>query len=181
MVRRTTHAYDTTIAAACPKCRVSLKLLRSSIPQIDSCGFESYSFQCESCKSSLAGIIDPMDEELLVSLIEPAIDVACPGKSGLPDKAPYRLRREVRSDDSGIETTGLSRLPISLLGLKTGTLFSGTSTLTPLFGFRPMRPALCFTENAPKPRSSTRSFLAIAVTISSSTTSTAFSTTRWGR
>ena len=76
MVRRTTHAYDTTIAAACPKCKVSLKLLRSSIPQIDSCGFESYSFQCESCKSSLAGIIDPMDEELLVSLIEPAIDVS---------------------------------------------------------------------------------------------------------
>jgi hypothetical protein len=76
MVRRTHHPYDTTIAAACPKCRVSLKLLRSSIAQIDSCGFESYSFQCESCKSSLAGIIDPMDEELLVSLIEPAIDVA---------------------------------------------------------------------------------------------------------
>jgi len=76
MVRRTTHAYDTTIATACPKCRVSLKLLRSSIPQIDSCGFGSYFFQCKSCKNSLAGIIDPMDEELLVSLIEPAIDVA---------------------------------------------------------------------------------------------------------
>jgi hypothetical protein len=71
MVRRTTHAYDTTIAAACPKCRVGLRLLRSSIPQIDSCGFESYFFQCEACKSSLAGIIDPMDEELLVSLLEP--------------------------------------------------------------------------------------------------------------
>ena len=83
MVRRTDHAYDTTIAAACPKCRVSLKLLRSSIAQIDSCGFESYSFQCELCKSSLAGIIDPMDEELLVSLIEPAIDV---GKSGYQTK-----------------------------------------------------------------------------------------------
>jgi hypothetical protein len=71
MVHRTTHAYDTTIAEACPKCRVSLKLLRSSVPQIDSCGFESYFFQCESCKSSLAGIIDPMNEELLVSLLEP--------------------------------------------------------------------------------------------------------------
>ena len=117
MVRRTTHAYDTTVAAACPKCGVGLRLLRSSIPQIDSCGFESYSFQCESCKSSLAGIIDPMD----------------------PDKAPDRLRREIRSDASGIETTGLSRLPISLLGLETGTLFSGTSTLTPLLGFRPIR------------------------------------------
>jgi hypothetical protein len=168
MVRRTTHAYDTTIAAACPKCRVGLRLLRSSIPQIDSCGFESYSFQCESCKSSLAGIIDPMDEELLVSLLEPtsSCEQSSREKSGFPDEAPYRLRRESRSDDSGIETTGLSRLPISLLGLKTGTLFSGTSTLTPLFGFRPMRPALSFTENAPKPHSSTRSFLAIAVTIS---------------
>jgi hypothetical protein len=71
MVRRTTDAYDTTIVASCPKCRVSLKLLRSSIPQIDSCGFESYSFQCECCKCSLAGIIDPMNEELLVSLLEP--------------------------------------------------------------------------------------------------------------
>ena len=76
MVRRTTHAYDTTIAEACPKCRVSLKLLRTSIPQIDSCGFESCFFQCESCKSSLAGVIDPMNEELFVSLIGPAIDVA---------------------------------------------------------------------------------------------------------
>ena len=78
MVRRTTHAYDTTIAAACPKCRVGLRLLRSSIPQIDSCGLESYFFQCEACKSSLAGIIDPMDEELLVSS-EPTIRVShCP-------------------------------------------------------------------------------------------------------
>ena len=37
--------------------------------------------------------------------------------------------------------TGLRRLPISLLGLKTGTLLSRTPTLTPLLGFRPMRPA----------------------------------------
>jgi hypothetical protein len=44
--------------------------------------------------------------------------------------------------DSGIKATGLSRLPISLLALKTGTFFSGTSTLTRLFGFRAMRPAL---------------------------------------
>jgi len=70
MVRRTIQACDTAIVASCPKCKVSLKLLRSSIPQIDSCGFESYSFQCESCKSSLAGIIDPLDEELLVSVLD---------------------------------------------------------------------------------------------------------------
>jgi hypothetical protein len=71
MVRRTTHAYNTTIVASCPKCRVRLKLFRSSIPQIDSCGFESYSFRCTGCASSLAGIIDPSDDELLVSLLEP--------------------------------------------------------------------------------------------------------------
>jgi len=70
------------------------------------------------------------------------------GKSGFPDEAPYRLRREIRSDDSGIQTTGLRRLPISLLDLKTGTLFSGTSTLTPLCGFRPMRPALLYGKRA---------------------------------
>ena len=72
MVRRTIRAYDTAIVVSCPKCKVSLKLFRSSIPQIDSCGFESYSFRCESCKGSLAGIIDPLDDELLVSLSEPA-------------------------------------------------------------------------------------------------------------
>src|SRR5215813_13260058 len=71
MVRRTIQACDTAIVASCPRCKVTLKLLRSSIPQIDSCGFESYSFQSQSCKSSLAGIIDPLDEELLVSLSEP--------------------------------------------------------------------------------------------------------------
>ena len=76
MVRRATHAYDITIVAACPKCKVSRKLLRSSIPQIDSCGFENYFLQCKSCKSPLAGVIEPMNEELLISLIEPAIDVA---------------------------------------------------------------------------------------------------------
>jgi hypothetical protein len=81
--RRTTHAYDTTIVAACPKCRVSLKLLRSSIPQFDSCGFENYFLQCESCQSSLAGVIEPINEELLISLIEPAIDVATRPKERL--------------------------------------------------------------------------------------------------
>ena len=34
MVRRTTHAYNTTIVASCPKCRVRLKLFRSSIPKL---------------------------------------------------------------------------------------------------------------------------------------------------
>ena len=82
MVRRTIQAYDTAIVASCPKCKVNLKLFRSSIPQIDSSGFESYSFQCEACKSSLAGIIDPLDEELLVSQSEPTSHLS-PSHEGL--------------------------------------------------------------------------------------------------
>jgi hypothetical protein len=44
----------------------------------------------------------------------------------------------------------------SLPALKNGTCFSSTSTLSPVRGLRPMRASRFFTENAPKPRSSTR-------------------------
>ena len=71
MVRRIVRTHDNPIIAICPNCKAGSKLRRATVPQIDSCGFESYSFQCESCKSSLAGIIDPLDGELLVSLLEP--------------------------------------------------------------------------------------------------------------
>ena len=71
MVRRITRTHRNPIVAICPNCKTGSKLLRATVPQIDSCGFESYSFQCKRCKSSLAGIIDPMNEELLVSLLEP--------------------------------------------------------------------------------------------------------------
>ena len=88
-----------------------------------------------------------MNEELLVSLIGPAIDVATrPRGSGLPDKARYRLRREVRSDNSGIEATGLSRLCISLLD------FSQAPGLSPLLGFRRMRPAILYGKCAKAPQ-----------------------------
>ena len=83
MVRRTIQTCDTAITTTCPKCKVSLKLLRSSIPPIDSCGFESYFFQCEACKSSLAGIIDPLDEGLLVSLAEPTLQFEHPSQEGV--------------------------------------------------------------------------------------------------
>ena len=71
MVRRIARAYDNAVIATCPKCETCWKFFRTPNPQIDSCGFESYSFQCKRCKSSLAGIIDPMDDELLISLLEP--------------------------------------------------------------------------------------------------------------
>ena len=71
MVRRIAHAYDNAVIAIYPNCKTGSKFSRTTNPHIDSCGFESYSFQCKRCKSSLAGIIDPMDDELLVSLLEP--------------------------------------------------------------------------------------------------------------
>ena len=69
---RTIGIHDAAITLTCPKCKTCSKLFRATIPQIDSCGFESYFFQCESCKSPLAGIIEPIEETLVVSLLEPA-------------------------------------------------------------------------------------------------------------
>ncbi len=43
---------------------------RSRTPRIDACGFESYSLECQECGARLAGIIDPYDEELLLSELE---------------------------------------------------------------------------------------------------------------
>jgi hypothetical protein len=42
-------------------------LRRSAVPPIDECGFESYRFACHSCGAALAGIIDPADDQLLLS------------------------------------------------------------------------------------------------------------------
>ena len=69
---RTIRIHDTAITVKCPKCKTCSKFFRAVHPQIDSCGFESYSFRCTGCASSLAGIIDPSDDELLVSLLGPA-------------------------------------------------------------------------------------------------------------
>jgi hypothetical protein len=130
MVRRIARAHDNAVIAICPNCKTCSKFFRTPNPHIDSCGFESYFFACEECKAPLAGIIDPINEELLVSALEPTSVITPQQKSGLRDEVPYRLRRKVHSDDSGIEAAGLSRLPISLLGLKAGTFLSGTSTIT---------------------------------------------------
>ena len=53
---------------ACPKCSVSLKLYRSDKPHIDECGFESYSLNCRACGSTLVGVIDPVDDRLLLTI-----------------------------------------------------------------------------------------------------------------
>jgi hypothetical protein len=69
MVRLAIRSYDAVLVAT-PKCKTCSKLLRPTYPQIDTCGFESYSFQCQRCASYLRGIIDPCDDALLVSLIK---------------------------------------------------------------------------------------------------------------
>jgi phage FluMu protein Com len=76
MVCLTMRSFDTALVVRCPKCKTCSKLYRPTDPQIDSCGFESYSFHCGGCHSPLAGIVDPLDDELLVSLLEPASGVS---------------------------------------------------------------------------------------------------------
>ena len=61
---------ESALLVKCPKCEASSKFFRTAFPHIDTCGFESYSFRCECCGSVTAGIINPLDDELLVSLLE---------------------------------------------------------------------------------------------------------------
>jgi hypothetical protein len=53
---------------ACPGCAASLVIYRSNNPQIDECGFESYSLTCRACSSALVGIVDPLDDKLLLTI-----------------------------------------------------------------------------------------------------------------
>jgi hypothetical protein len=73
-VERTCES-ESALLVKCPKCEVSSKFFRTPFPHIDTCGFESYSFRCACCGSAIAGIINPLDDELLVSLLEPTIDM----------------------------------------------------------------------------------------------------------
>ena len=61
---------------------------------------------------------------------------------------------------------------------KKGTCFSGTETGAPVRGLRPARALRCRTENAPKPRSSTRAPFSKVCVIVSSTTATTRSMSR---
>jgi predicted nucleic acid-binding Zn ribbon protein len=54
----------------CPRCAARLAFSREPLSLIDSSGFESYRLKCEQCGAELVGIIDPLDDELLVSELE---------------------------------------------------------------------------------------------------------------
>jgi hypothetical protein len=60
-----------TQIVTCPKCNATFEFRRSIRPHIDECGFESYELKCVTCSASLYGIIDPADDELLLSETEP--------------------------------------------------------------------------------------------------------------
>jgi hypothetical protein len=65
-VLQDTNATDCQLVA-CPQCSARLEFRRDAEPQIDACGFESYSFDCQTCGTPLGGIIDPADDALLLS------------------------------------------------------------------------------------------------------------------
>jgi hypothetical protein len=70
---RVKRASETDVVVRCPKCAASSKFSRTLFPHIDTCGFESYSFRCECCGSAIGGIVNPLDDRLFVSLLDPAI------------------------------------------------------------------------------------------------------------
>jgi hypothetical protein len=81
---------------ACPACDARFTFCRNPTPQIDSCGFESYSLECKECKARLAGIIDPNGQELLLSKFADEIAGvrrrSAPSPSSLPDGRVARRR-----------------------------------------------------------------------------------------
>ena len=65
---------ETEQLIGCPRCSARLRLQRSSSPQMDSCGFETYSLECDQCGAQLVGIIDPVDDQLLLSELKAELD-----------------------------------------------------------------------------------------------------------
>lgn len=66
--RRRVEDVEGRHAIVCPNCKVRLTFYRTIYARIDSCGFESYGFECNTCGAALAGIIDPYDRALLLSV-----------------------------------------------------------------------------------------------------------------
>ena len=58
-----------------PEMQTLFHICKGPLPVIDRCGFELHSFRCEWCAGLLAGIVDPIDGELVLSLLEESSDV----------------------------------------------------------------------------------------------------------
>jgi hypothetical protein len=59
----------TAQVVACPRCNARLTFHRDPNPQIDACGFESCRLQCTECETMLGGVVDPLDDTVLVSAL----------------------------------------------------------------------------------------------------------------
>ena len=64
------HEMPGAHVASCPHCQAGLMVMRENHPAIDSCGFESYRLTCDQCGTQLAGIVDPADDALLLSVVQ---------------------------------------------------------------------------------------------------------------
>jgi hypothetical protein len=53
---------------ACPKCHAKFRFYRRLSPPINEHGFESYNLECMRCGASILGIIEPVDNELVLSI-----------------------------------------------------------------------------------------------------------------
>jgi hypothetical protein len=54
----------------CPQCNTRFQFQRARPSHFDGHGFENYELDCEFCGASLVGIIDPLEGELILSLVE---------------------------------------------------------------------------------------------------------------
>ena len=52
----------------CPPCGALFAFQRASIPPLDSSGLETYEFECVQCGAALVGVVDPWDDQVLLSL-----------------------------------------------------------------------------------------------------------------
>ena len=113
MVRNQAVAFRTfrtrggAILVTCPKCKRCSTFVRAAPPHIDSCGFESHSFRCEWCASYLVGIIDPIDGDLVVSLLEKPS-----GVTAIPPRDQANMSDRYKAQQSELEQigpTGLQR------------------------------------------------------------------------
>jgi hypothetical protein len=67
MLEQRLESPSTTWIIACPKCDAPLSLHRTRAPAIDESGFETYRLYCAACGAALAGLVDPYDDELLLT------------------------------------------------------------------------------------------------------------------
>jgi hypothetical protein len=72
----------------CPNCKARFLFRRARVPHFDSSGLESCTFNCKFCRASLAGVIDPYDGALLLSV------VVCAPAPGLHEAGTGRYQRQ---------------------------------------------------------------------------------------